>query len=188
MIVQFDVDGVLADFDLGYRLMYRERYGIMKEKAQRWDESTDEATWSDIKASPDFWSKLHPLASRADFRDINSLSHMGVSIYFVTARVGREPKRQTEEWLHVHGIDRPTVVVANRKAAFAEAAGTTHAIDDKFGNAYVVSLIRGVKSYLLDAPYNRVDHSIVGGRVRRVDSVTGFMSKVFKDLSKEVPA
>lgn len=188
MIIQFDVDGVLADFDLGYRLAFRERYGILKERPQRWDESTDSNVWADIKASRNFWTSLVPLCRREVFRDINMLIGLGHPVYFVTARVGFEPKRQTEEWLHAQGIDRPTVVVANLKAVFAEAAGTTHSIDDKFGNAYVVSLLKGVKSYLLDAPYNQVDQGVVGGRVRRIAVVEDFLKAVFLDIAKEVRA
>jgi FMN phosphatase YigB (HAD superfamily) len=188
MIIQFDVDGVLADFDQGYRSAYFRRYGVMKGRAERWDDSTDSKVWEDIKRSPDFWRTLNPLASRAAMRDINQLQHLGHTVYFVSARVGVEPQRQTYEWLLAHGIDRPTVVVSSKKALFAEAAKVTHAIDDKFGNAYVVSLLGYVKSYLLDAPYNRLDHGIVGGRVMRIESLDAFLSEIYRDIAKEVRA
>lgn len=188
MIIQCDVDGVLADFDLGYRLKFRERYGVLKERAQRWDDSTDSLVWQDIKASRDFWSTLHPLQKKEVYRDLNTLQLLGHTVYYVTARVGFEPHRQTYEWLRSQGIEHPTVIVSHLKAVFAEAAGTTHAIDDKFGNAYVVSLLpQGVKSYLLDAPYNRLDHGIVGGRVKRIDSVEQFLHNIFRDIAKEIP-
>lgn len=186
MIIQFDVDGVLADFNLAFNMKHTERYGVPRERPQRWNDQTDALVWEDIKESPNFWSSLPTLASGSAFRDINTLEYMGHSVYFVTARVGREPKRQTYEWLKACGIDHPTVIVSLLKAVIAEGLGTTHAIDDKFGNAYVVSLLKGVKSYLLDAPYNRLDHGIVGGRVRRINSVEDFLSEVFRDVAKEV--
>lgn len=177
MIIQFDVDGVLADFDAGYRLKYHSIYGIMLERATRWDQSTDAVTWDLIRKDPHFWSDLHPAVPYEVFGQIAALSEQH-DVYFVTHRHGIRPRQQTEDWLADRGIYNPAVIVSGRKADVAAALKATHCIDDKFGNAYVVSLLSGVKSYLLDRPYNQVDHGVVGGSVRRVPSVDAFLQEI----------
>lgn len=178
-VVQFDVDGVLADFDLGYRELYHELYGVMKPRPTRWGQSGDHQVWQEIKSSSNFWSRLDPLASPAEFQAIQRMQGLSADVYFVTHRMGVDPKGQTEFWLRSQGISNPTVIVSGLKAEVARGIGATHCLDDKFGNAYTVSVYsRATKSYLLDAPYNQVDHEIVGGSVTRVKSVIEFLEEV----------
>lgn len=177
-VVQFDVDGVLANFDLGYRRVYHELFGVTLPPATRWDQSTDPHVWAEIKSSPTFWLLLAPLVDVVELQKIADL-YFAADVYFVTHRMGVNPKRQTEQWLELYGIPRPTVVVSGAKGEFAKMAGVTHAIDDKFGNAYVIScLSRGTKSFLLDAPYNQADHTVVGGSVTRVQTVAQFLEEI----------
>jgi len=178
-VIQFDVDGVLADFDLGYRTLYQELYGgEMLPRPTRWNQSGDHHVWQEIKKSHIFWANLSPLASWKELEQINRL-HRKADVYFVTHRMGIHPKVQTEFWLQSWGILSPTVIVSGLKAEIAKGICATHAIDDKFGNAYMVSChSRETKSYLLDAPYNQVDHEIVGGSVTRVKSVAEFLEEV----------
>src|SRR5512138_3461350 len=152
-VVQFDVDGVLADFDLGYRTLYRELYGgELLPRPTRWGQSGDHHVWEEIKKRPYFWASLCPLATQAEFHIIQRLQGLSADVYFVTHRMGVDPKGQTEFWLRSQGIDTPTVIVSGLKAEIARGIGATHCLDDKFGNAYTVSVYsRATKSYLLDA-------------------------------------
>jgi len=179
-VVQFDVDGVLADFDLGYRTLYQELYGgDLLPRPTRWNQSNDHHVWLEIKKRPYFWASLEPLASESELHAIERLKFLAADVYFVTHRMGYDPKGQTEFWLRQYGISNPTVIVSGLKAEVARGIGATHCIDDKFGNAYMVSChSRETKSYLLDAPYNQVDHEIVGGSVTRVSSVLKFLEEV----------
>lgn len=104
--------------------------------------------------------RLEPLPGfgMAAVERINRWWLHGWPIYFVTSRVGVEPKHQTENWLMDAGIARPTVIVASRKGMAADLLGATHAIDDKAENAWMVHwLSPKTRIYLLDAPYNRVE-------------------------------
>lgn len=177
-VVQFDMDGVLADFDLGYREIYNELYGVMKQRPTRWNESNDYGVWEEIKKSTGFWATLDLLCTEDEIKRVAALSSR-VDVYFVTNRVGIDPKVQSEVWLRTHKIYNPTVIVSGQKAEMARAIGATHAIDDKFGNAYMVSCYsRGTKTFLLDAPYNQVDHGIVGGSVTRIKTLSEFLDEV----------
>lgn len=179
-VVQFDVDGVLADFDLGYRTLHQELFGgDLLPRPTRWNQSNDHHVWLEIKGRPYFWSSLAPLATVDELMAIERIKRLSADVYFVTHRMGMDPKGQTEFWLRQYGITNPTVIVSGLKAEIARGLGATHCLEDKFGNAYMVSChSRETKSYLLDAPYNQVDHEIVGGSVIRVPSVTAFLEEV----------
>jgi len=187
IVVQFDVDGVLADFDAGYRRVYEEVHGdkiVRDPSTWRWNDSKDNATWDAIRSLPLFWQGLPSLVDLDTLARIATLASE-YPVYFITHRHGVKLKQQTESWLYSYGVKNPTVVVSGRKEEAAKANGASHAIDDKAGNAYVVSLLPGVKSYLLDAPYNQMDHSVIGGSVRRIDSVRHFLDAVNKDIFKQ---
>jgi hypothetical protein len=99
-------------------------------------------------------------------------------VYFVTARLGKSVKQQTEQWLQTFGITNPTVLVTTSKADAARVVGATHAIDDKAGNAVAIQYMSTAKSYLLDRPYNRFDNSVVGTKIQRVMTVDEFLCDI----------
>jgi phosphoglycolate phosphatase-like HAD superfamily hydrolase len=176
-VVMFDVDGVLADFLHGYRSV-QELLGRTPTTEPRWDAYLDEQVWKFIKDSSTFWQHLPSLVHRTTALRIDSL-HRDADVYFVTNRVGRGPKQQTETWLRHLGIFDPTVILSGRKGEMAAALGADFSIDDKAGNAVFMSYHSPkTKSYLLDAPYNQINHDVIGGTVRRVKSVDEFLNEV----------
>lgn len=176
-VVQFDVDGVLAAFLDGYRAVQR-TLGQPETWSLKWDDYWNPEVWSVIRDDAFFWEGLPALASRAEFKRIDSL-HDQHDVYFVTHRVGKYPKAQTEHWLMSRGVSRPTVVVTKRKGEFAASVRATHAIEDKAGSAvYTAYQSPETRSYLLDKPYNQFDRDVLGSKVARVDSVSEFLDQV----------
>lgn len=190
--IVFDVDGVLANFTLGFtqkaaRIDRRVVVRSSEEQAE-WDfhdfpSGVEAATWESVKRDPRFWAGLetHPGATPDVFDTINSLSFER-PVYFATARVGINAHAQTVRWLFRHGIRRPAVVVTRRKGEFCSAVDAAAYIDDKAGNAvYVAYECQNTRSYLLNTLYNRFDHHVLGGKVIRVSSVSDFLKQVVNE-------
>lgn len=179
-VIQFDVDGVLANFTEGYNRVAAElgRPVLPMGPGRHWDDYTDADVWKAIKSQPFFWQSLPPLVRPNVFLDIWRLM-VDNDVYFVTNRPGMDPKKQTIEWLKGHGILEPTVIVSSRKGDVAEALGVTHAIDDKAGNAiYTAYAAPACQSFLLNYPHNQFDHAVIGRKVTRVFSVDEFLGIV----------
>jgi uncharacterized HAD superfamily protein len=187
-----DIDGCLADFIRGYTelgsSMYPGRVQVQETlDREAWHEMNgphDNAIWAAIKESPDWWATLDPLVEPAVFQTLNELGDR-TDLYFVTARVGHSPKAQTERWLESQGVVSPTVIISEKKGEIAQALAAAFCLDDKAGNAVAVSyLARGCKSYLLDRKYNRLDHAVIGGRVKRVNAVADYLADVHAALEE----
>ena len=185
MIYIFDVDGVLANFRHGYNKVCAERFGTpMEYEVVQWDTNPpgltreQEATaWLHIQKTPAWWVSLDPLISQDTFHKIDELVDYH-DVYFVTNRYGPFVKRQTEDWLKHFGIWRPTVIISKDKGDVAHALRADVLIDDKAGNVVAVQyLSRKTKPFILDAPYNRWDSTVVGTKVVRVSSVEEFLIK-----------
>lgn len=192
-IVMFDVDGVLADFSYGFRAYAKilghapeiKPYSHSDPRHTQWDwpDLTGEAlskTWDAVKRSGNFWYTLPPLVGLAEAKRIQrfALDH---PVYFVTARVGASARFQTVLWLRDYlGLLDPNVIVSSDKGDTACDLGATHSIEDKAGNAvYIAYVTRGsTRSYLIDRPYNRFDHGVLGSKVTRVQTVAEFMDDV----------
>jgi uncharacterized HAD superfamily protein len=185
--IVFDVDGVLADFIQGFTNLANGLYGtpvITTAMQPTWDGYPGmnglqiDGTWDVIKKKDwTFWYNLHPLVSNEVFQRINDLSDDN-QVYFVTARIGREAKQQTEGWLHKHGIVYPTVIISPNKGEACQLVKATHAIEDKAGNAIAIQYMSSARSYIIDRPYNRYDNSVVGTKVKRVKTVDEFLNDV----------
>ena len=186
--VMFDVDGVLADFVLGFlevvsKLPGGEHiipYSTPKQKA--WDFNLRpellRAGWDQVRQMRHFWADLPALVSDDAFRCLARMSRYR-DVYFVTNRVGHQAHNQTREWLIAHRIYNPTVVVCGRKGQFANAVNAAAMIDDKAGNAvYVAYESPDTSSFLIDRPYNRFDSAVLGSKVTRVERVEQFIEAV----------
>jgi len=181
--VVFDVDGVLADFYVGYRLI-EQGLGLPVTMEDTWAAYLDDRVWKIINGSAVYWKDLPPCVSPLTFVRINALQY-GREVYFVTARVGINPSLQTQTWLEFNGVHRPQVILTNRKAEACRAVYAEYSLEDKAGNAVAISYISpNTKSFLLDVPrgkartHNQFDHQVIGGSVHRVDTVEDFLNKV----------
>jgi 5'(3')-deoxyribonucleotidase len=193
-VVQFDVDGVLADFMSAFTRRAKTLGNADKVTGTR-EQQTWEAygvvdpkhvatVWQHIKTSDSFWSSVPPLVDREIFCRVNELQD-SADIYFATARGGQDAKWQTIEWLADQGIANPTVVLTPNKGDTARALRATYAIDDKAGNAiYTAYAAPKTKSYIIDRVYNRFDHNVVGSPVIRVATVGEFLNDIEKESAK----
>lgn len=187
-VVQWDVDGVLADFRGAWRDLVKERYGYeITLNETSWDElyaptggphgKETNATWAFIRQSSTFWYDVNSLATMDDWQRIRNPEY---EQYFVTSRPGQWAKWLTQTWLEDHGVVRPTVIISGRKADSANALGASYVIDDKPGNVLAVYYQSPPerKVYIRDHTFNRFDPDMVGRRIRRVATVAEFLDDV----------
>jgi uncharacterized HAD superfamily protein len=187
----FDIDGVLCDWLTGFTQLAHDYFGspVQTHSAtfpEKWDFHEEigltkkqfEFVWEKIKTSEVFWTQLTPLLEPSVFARIDSLT-ADHALYFVSARPGIYVKQQTEEWLKHQGVYRPTVIISDRKGDIAAGIKADYAIDDKAGNAVMMKYQNPrTNVYILDRPYNRFDHNVLGKDVSRVYSVEDFIKVI----------
>jgi uncharacterized HAD superfamily protein len=185
MIIQIDVDGVLADFMTAYTRL-AVQMGLAPEVSGTLDQTAWETygavprenvsrVWDHIKQSMTFWHGAPPLIDKDTFNRLSDLEARH-DIYYVTARVGIHAKYQTTKWLEHRGVREPTVVMSSKKGEIAAAIGAHYAIDDKAGNAIFTGYFaKKTHSYIIDRPYNQFDGGVTGSGVRRVATVGAFL-------------
>lgn len=169
MKIGIDVDGVLANFNESYIELIKKETGIALPKPDatypdQWHyeraggvtREQENRIWEEIK-STQFWGTLQPMAGALDaLRRLNALRFTGVQSYFITSRPGRMAKFYTEMWLKFHGMDMPTVVIADDKGSVAKGIVLDVFVDDKPENIQdVAATTARTRVYLIDQPYNR---------------------------------
>ena len=193
--IMFDIDGVLADFSLGFTTLANTLHGTpVTTTAQKvtWDgfpgltDNQESVAWTAVYNSSVFLLNLAPLISHTVFERLNWLQACA-DVYFVTHRQGVKAKSQTLEWLASYGIRDPQVIISESKGETAKVIRAEYSIDDKAGNACAVAwLTRGTKtpclSFILDRLYNQFDHKMIGGKVIRVYTVSEFLDYVENKL------
>lgn len=175
-----DLDGVLANFTDAYAKLATERTGIQFPKMSAdwprswyWDRDAgvskedEKAIWQEITEGNTFWYRLEPLPGAHDtIRCLEKLVRQGHDVYFITNRMGRQAKTQTEQWLYNLGMNYPTVLVASDKLPIIKSLGIDFYIDDKpetvheIAEANLDQMIAGGhpvvgKLYMKDMAYNR---------------------------------
>jgi hypothetical protein len=179
MIIGIDCDGVLANFNEGFRqrlidVSGRELVppGYMPNvwdwpQAVGYTQDETNRAWDSVKADPTFWQDLKPLDGAPEFLDwlwravssANWTKGAGHEVYFMTTRLGHNVKRQTENWLLKHGFggDERTVLICRTSKAYAAMTlGLTHFVDDRDKNVDEMLSARGNRTrvYLRLAPDN----------------------------------
>jgi len=187
MRVVLDVDGVLADFILGFTTLANRMFGspVYTTLEQRVWDSFDGLTdaqharvWEAATQSPTFWEELPPIASPAEFARLAAAA-AAHDLYFVTSRIGLGVKAQTEAWLRRVGLSTPTVILSDAKGEVAKAVRADALLDDKAGNAVFTQYYsRGTAVYLIDRPYNRFDPAILGSKIIRVRTLREFLDRI----------
>jgi 5'(3')-deoxyribonucleotidase len=188
--IQFDVDGVLADFVLGFTQVSNKFFGSPLQKTAEiaswsdWGLETKQVNevWKYISTEPNFWRDLPPLVSPTVFEYINELSAVH-HVVFVTHRVCGfpSPQFQTQQFLIKNGVHAPNVVLARNKGAVAQAINANFSIEDKLENAEQIHVESKAVSYLVNRPYNQTMTGELFDRgygVIRVNTVSEFLAEV----------
>jgi len=186
--VIIDIDGVAADFTLGFTSLARKEFNPIIPSMptvfhQQWNfkgimtPQEENATWEYIHTHPEWWDTLRPLLT---VEDSERLAYIGtrVPIYFVTHRPDAS-KKHTAKWLtEVLGLEYPSVICSKKKGEVARVLNASHAIDDKLENVWCIHWLSDnpqTKVYLLDRPYNRIDVEVGANNVYRIKSFDEFL-------------
>lgn len=172
-LVGLDCDGVLASDRLLWQVLHR-RYPTHipdqyeQLRAYDWPRATTETTELCLRlsADPGFAGRLAPIPHMAD--TLRNLHAVGYRFHIVTARPDCV-RGATRRWLARQGLDGCVEAIhcverPPDKVALVCELGCVAFVEDNHTTAEALGKI-GVRSYLLDAPYNRLPtHSSV--RVR----------------------
>lgn len=164
MKLGIDVDGVLARFESGFvRLLHGYTFDLKDPgfpSVWDWPEAAGvpavlvHEAWEKVKQSDLFWYDLVPTPNgRTDIDALIQARIAGHDIYFITNRMGKQAKMQTEGWLKLYGYNDPTVLISADKSGCTRALLLDAYIDDKPGNLEGHGL--GTQLFLQLAPYNR---------------------------------
>lgn len=187
MRIGFDVDGVLADFNSSFIALVKEVSGRDLFPPDYWPHTWDypqalgysqeevKAVWDHIKQGGSFWFMLNPLDDAIVLRDwmLESNPQLGVfdEFYFITSRMGKNVKFQTENWLDAHVASGLTVLISSEKGALCKALKLDYYVDDRAENVKDVELTSpNTFAYLIEQPWNQ--HLYVS---RRIPGLSDFL-------------
>lgn len=186
--VMIDVDGVLADFILGFQMAARDKGAVCKLTGtvdhDNWNvfpgisENIQSEVWRDIRESPTFWRNLKPLGTLGDWDALIRLeASRQTDVLYCTSRIGATARDQTQHWLASFGVDSPVFVVRRKdfKGDIARSFGATHSLEDNLANALSIQK-EGAISYIINRRYNLGGASVL----RRVGTVTEFCDGVLR--------
>jgi uncharacterized HAD superfamily protein len=163
-VIGIDCDGVLASDRLLWQVL-RKRYPAAIPARYEdlsgydWPRVTDDTTELCLRlsADPAFAGRLAPMPQMAEAPRLLNLA--GYRLHIVTARP-QAVRHATRRWLGRHGVssyvssiecvDRP-----QDKLAVVRALGCGAFVEDNHATAEALGQA-GVRSYLLDAPYNQL--------------------------------
>lgn len=196
MRVGFDLDGVLYDFGNAVRVYLDSigrEYGWKDdaEEPHHWDfyeywhmdrKEFAQVCHDGVDAGYIFSGDARPNAAEA----VNRVADMGHEIIIITDRFfGEDPKAShvaTEIWLAEHGIPYHELHFSPNKLI----APTDTFVEDKLENYDTLNLA-GVKSYLVNRPWNEVEGGDARNRINDVidyaDAIELMWSDGFTDLT-----
>ena len=182
----FDVDGVLADFDLAFTTLAHKMFGtpiISTVDQKEWSFQTilstkeQSAVWDVLKNTLQWWASLSPLVSANMFMRINNLCARN-EVYFITNRMHdiSAPGVQTQSWLQEYGIYRsPRVLVTKDKGEACKVLNIDYSLEDNWGNACAIHWMSKTKSFLINRRYNEKARGIIPEGITRVQTVVDFL-------------
>lgn len=164
-----DIDGVLADFNTGFAKILNwiepRQVDIYAPdfpncwnwpQAYGWSEDALARAWTEAKNCGYFWKMLQPYSTfYQDIQSIDKLRNEGHEIYFITSRVGRTAKLETEQWLGERGMGMPTVIVTSHATEKGEICRTLNIdwmIDDS--PDVLLNVSRSTKTAMIARPWN----------------------------------
>lgn len=203
MRIGFDIDGVLADFNTSFIELVKDVTGRDLFGPGFWPATwnypeaagytADEcsASWQAIKDGGTFWRNLNPLPDmrvlrqwyfEADPQPIARETGYH-EFYFITSRMGKNVKLQTEEWLDEQmEVQGNTVLISSEKGALAKALKLDYYVDDRAENILDVNTKSPETfAYLIQQPWNQ--HLHVN---RRIGGVLDFLQII--DAHSSIPA
>lgn len=163
-LIGVDCDGVLASDRLLWQRMHKqfpEHIPAHYEDLQtfEWPRATPETTalCLELSADPLFMSWLQPMPQM--IAAMHRLHDEGYRIHVITARP-ECVRRATARWLRRLGVDECVEAITcveggMAKVPLARALGVAAFIEDNHATAEAMGAA-GIRSYLLDAPYNRL--------------------------------
>lgn len=181
MKIMMDIDGVLADFDQGFRQMahiFDPSIRIISQVDQpTWDyddipDAIERDVWQLIRESQTFWKNLPLLPGHVEWRDfVQSSDH---EIVYVSNRdtCGINVSKQTASWLWFNFGASSQLILTDDKVAAAKLIRADISLEDKAENAYRIGGV--CPSYLINRPYNTAYH----GLTARVKSIAEFVERV----------
>ncbi len=188
MRIGCDIDGVLADFNTAFiaRVIHITGHDLFPPRPfdipcwaypqfYGYSEAEESAVWKDICADPTFWQSLPDYAdTQASIDYLMTRQQAGDDLYFITSRPGIAAKVQTERWLRRHKVGNPTVLISSDKGGCCRALKIDTYIDDRWENVVDTAAI-GVRTALLNRPWNTDPRLILPPHLTRVSCVAGFV-------------
>ncbi len=175
MRLGIDIDGCLANFNSSYIDIIVEVTGVnlfpegCKDDVAfptTWNYELDNGytkeqvkkVWDEIVHNTKFWEKLEAYPdTKETIKELNRLAKKNHDVYFLTHRMGKNAKLQTETWLYNHGMNYPTVLLTGDKGPVLNNLGIKFFVDDKLETVNDI-MRQGLDTqhfYLIDRPYNQ---------------------------------
>ncbi len=136
--VVIDIDGVMADFTLGFTRLASEVCGsfmvrikgAVEQSTWRFRDDPDNPAfskqnenevWDVIRESETFWADMPSLTSEADDHALNVLAETHDIVYVTDRSVGVDPVGQTVQWLAEQDLPNPYHVLCRRVLGLKKA-------------------------------------------------------------------
>lgn len=167
-VLACDLDGCLFDFNSSFIALLNTFCGstippVSADYPSTWGYPLDgghvtREQWRDVwnllssKHGVGFWRHLRPYAWSAPF--LTEAAQRFDRVVFVTARPD-STYGATVEALEALGVSNPLVRIANGKRDTLADIGATHLLDDRDVNFDECASLPGLRSFMLDQPWNR---------------------------------